>query len=115
MIDVEMATGKFPAMAAWSLVPASKYISGVYQAQSDQLVPAQIWRESFYKTMATRLYFYDGCETSADGAEAIAYNSMQLPDGEKVPVLTKSPKISQNYSELEDFVNLSRSQGNNAR
>ena len=114
MIDVEMATGKFPAMAAWSLVPASKYISGVYQAQSDQLVPAQVWRESFYKTMTARLYFYDGCETSADGAEAIAYNSMQLPDGEKVPVLTKSPKISQNYSELEDFVNLSRSQGDNA-
>jgi oligosaccharyl transferase (archaeosortase A-associated) len=111
MIDRDMATGKFHAMAAWSGIPASKYIAGVYQPQGEQLVPAQIWRESYFKTMTARMYFFDGTQVEGDQGVGLAYRGMELEGGVTVPVLTKAPKITRNRSELEAFVNESRNQG----
>ena len=111
MIDRDMATGKFHAMAAWSGIPASKYMAGVYQPQGEQLVPAQIWRESYFKTMTARMFFFDGTQVEGDEGVGLAYRGMELENGVTVPVLTKSPKITRNRSELEAFVNESKNQG----
>ena len=111
MIDLDMATGKFHAMAAWSNIPTSKYIAAVYQPQGEQLVPVQIWREPYFRTMTSRLFFGDGSEVSEDQGVAIAYRAMELENGAKYPVLTKSPMINRNYSEMTAFVNQSRSEG----
>jgi dolichyl-diphosphooligosaccharide--protein glycosyltransferase len=111
MIDLDMATGKFHAMAAWSNIPTSKYIAAVYQPQGEQLVPVQIWREPYFRTMTSRLFFGDGSEVSEGQGVAIAYRAMELENGAKYPVLTKSPMINKNYSEMTAFVNQSRSEG----
>jgi oligosaccharyl transferase (archaeosortase A-associated) len=111
MIDLDMATGKFHAMAAWSNIPTSKYIAAVYQPQGEQLVPVQIWREPYFRTMTSRLFFGDGSEISEGQGVAIAYRAMELENGAKYPVLTKSPMINKNYSEMTAFVNQSRSEG----
>jgi oligosaccharyl transferase (archaeosortase A-associated) len=111
MIDRDMATGKFHAMAAWSGIPTSKYMAGVYQPQGEQLVPAQIWRESYFKTMTARMFFFDGTQVEGDQGVGLAYRGMELEGGVTVPVLTKAPEITRNRSELEAFVNESRNQG----
>jgi oligosaccharyl transferase (archaeosortase A-associated) len=114
MPDVEMAFGKFYAMTAWSKISFSRYAAAVYQPQGEQLVPIQIYRQSYFKTMVARLQLFDGSETPIGDAVGIAYNSMKLQDGSSVPVITEAPKFSNNYTELKEFVNQSLSKGDHA-
>jgi len=114
MIDQPMAVGKFHAMAAWSSIPNSRYMGGVYQEQGNQWVPVQIWREPYFKTMAARLYFFDGTETSGDSGVGLSYHAMDAGNGVTVPVLTESPKITRNRTELEAYVDERRDAGDQA-
>jgi oligosaccharyl transferase (archaeosortase A-associated) len=114
MIDQPMAVGKFHAMAAWSSLPNSKYMAGVYQPQVDQLVPVQIWREPYFKSMTARMYFFDGTETAGDMGVGLAYRAMDAGNGVTVPVLTEAPKITKNRTELDAFVKERRDNGDNA-
>ncbi len=114
MIDQPMAVGKFHAMAAWSSIPTSKYMAGVYQQQGDSWVPVQIWRESYFKSMAARMYFFDGTETAGNMGVGLAYRARDAGNGVMVPVLTESPMITRNRTELEAFINESRDKGDNA-
>jgi len=111
MIDQPMAVGKFHAMAAWSSIPTSNYMAGVYQQQGDSWVPVQIWREPYFKTMAARLYFFDGSETDGDMGVGLAYRARDAGNGFTVPVLTEAPMITRNRTELESFVKESRDKG----
>ncbi len=111
MPDIEMAISKFYAMTAWSDIPFSRYAGGAYQQQGDQLAPIQLYLQPYFKTMVARLELFDGTETPIGDAVAIAYRPMQLQDGSTVPVITDQPKISSNYTELEEFVNASRAKG----
>jgi dolichyl-diphosphooligosaccharide--protein glycosyltransferase len=111
MIDQLMAVSKFHAMAAWSSLPLIKYTGGVYQLQGEQWVPVQIWREPYFKSMAARMYFFDGTETAGDMGVGLAYRARDAGNGVTVPVLTEAPKITKNRTELEAFINESRRGG----
>jgi hypothetical protein len=111
MIDLPMTKGKFDAMASWSDIPDSKYMALVYGSRGNQLVPIQLYRESYFKTMTARMFFFDGTEVAGDPGVGFAYRGMEAGDGMMVPVLTKAPLISKNRTELEAFVNQSRSEG----
>ena len=114
MIDQPMAVGKFHAMAAWSNIPTSKYMAGVYQQQGESWVPVQIWRESYFKSMAARMYFFDGTETAGDMGVGLAYRARDAGNGVTVPVLTEAPMITKNRTDLDAFINESRNKGDNA-
>jgi len=114
MIDQPMAVGKFHAMAAWSSIPTSKYMAGVYQQQGDSWVPVQIWLEPYFKSMAARLYFFDGSETAGDMGVGLAYRARDAGNGITVPVLTEAPMITRNRTELEAFIKESRDKGDRA-
>jgi dolichyl-diphosphooligosaccharide--protein glycosyltransferase len=114
MPDGEMAFGKFYAMTAWSKIPFSRYAAAVYQPQGGQLAPIQLYRQPYFKTMVARLQLFDGSETPIGDAVGIAYNSMQLEDGSSVPVITEAPLFSNNYTELQEYVNKSIAKGNRA-
>jgi dolichyl-diphosphooligosaccharide--protein glycosyltransferase len=110
MIDWDMATGKFYAMTAWSAVPITKYYGFFYQPQGDQLVPVGVYRDPFFQTMTARLFFFDGSETPVTDAFAIAYQIAEQ-DGVRFPVIVESPLVSENYTELTDYVNESLAKG----
>ncbi len=114
MIYQPMAVGKFHAMAAWSSIPTSKYMAGVYQQQGDNWVPVQIWREPYFESMAARLYFFDGTETAGDMGVGLAYRARDAGNGITVPVLTEAPMITRNRTQLEAFIRESRDKGDNA-
>lgn len=111
MIDQPMAVGKFHAMAAWSSIPSTKYSSLVAQQQGGQWVGVQIWRESYFKSMAARMYFFDGSETAGDMGMGLAYRYVDAGNGGTIPALTKAPMITKNRTEMEAFVNESRGSG----
>ncbi|NPV61366.1 MAG: oligosaccharyl transferase, archaeosortase A system-associated [Methanotrichaceae archaeon] len=110
MIDWDMATGKFYAMTAWSVIPITKYYGIFYQIQGDQLVPVQVYRDPFFQTMTARLFFFDGSEVPVTDAYAIAYQLVEQ-NGMTLPVIIEAPKISSDYNELLDYVNESRNSG----
>jgi dolichyl-diphosphooligosaccharide--protein glycosyltransferase len=114
MIDQPMAVGKFHAMAAWSNIPTSRYVSLVAQPQGDQLRGVQIWREPYFKSMAARMYFFDGTETAGNMGVGLAYRNRDVGNGAMFPVLTEAPMITRNRTELEAFINESRDKGDNA-
>jgi oligosaccharyl transferase (archaeosortase A-associated) len=110
MIDWEMATSKFYAMTAWSAVPITKYYGIFYEPQGDQLIPIEVYRDPFFRTMTARLFFFDGSETPVTRAFAIAYEIIEQ-NGTRLPVIAEQPEISANYSELTDYINKSRNDG----
>ena len=111
MPDREMAIGKFYAMTAWSDILFSKYavdhtnnkgITWCPSSSTCSLTSRRWWLDS---------ELFDGTETPIGDAVALAYRPMQMQDGSTVPVMTDQPKISNNYTELEEYVNASRSKG----
>jgi dolichyl-diphosphooligosaccharide--protein glycosyltransferase len=64
--------------------------------------------------MVARLQLFDGSETPIGDAVGIAYNSMQLEDGSSVPVITEAPLFSNNYTQLQEYVNKSIAKGDRA-
>jgi oligosaccharyl transferase (archaeosortase A-associated) len=110
MIDWEMATGKFYAMTAWSAIPVTRYFGIFYEPESDQLVPIELYRDHFFETMTARLFFFDGSETPVTNAVAIAYEIIEQ-NGTRLPVIVEQPLISGNYSDLQEYVNKSESNG----
>jgi oligosaccharyl transferase (archaeosortase A-associated) len=110
MIDWDMAVGKFYAMTQWSSIPITKYYGFFYQPQGEQLVPVGVYRDSYFNTTTARLFFFDGSETPVTNAFAIAYQYAEQ-DGVRFPVIVETPLVSENYSELVQYVNESKAKG----
>ncbi|HPJ30197.1 MAG TPA: oligosaccharyl transferase, archaeosortase A system-associated [Methanothrix sp.] len=103
--DVEMAMGKFHAIAAWSNIYAGNYHFNYWQDNQ----PIMIYRPSYFTTMVARLHFFDGTETGVQEGWAIAFRS----DGQG-GVSVEPQKRSSNYQELLDSVNESLGRGYDA-
>ncbi|KQC14847.1 MAG: hypothetical protein APR56_02980 [Methanosaeta sp. SDB] len=100
--DVEMAMGKFHAIAAWSNVPP-----GVYQFnhwQDGQSI--MLYTSDYFKTMVARLHFFDGTEAEVQEAWTVALRS----DGQG-GISVEPQKRSSNYQELLDSANESLERG----
>lgn len=111
MVDQQMATGKFHAMAAWSGISNSNYLGGFLQEQGGEYGQFQIWREPYFKSMTARMFFFDGSEIAGDQGIGLSYKGVEIEEGVIVPVLTEAPKISSNFTELEEFVRASKEKG----
>ncbi len=111
MVDQQMATGKFHAMAAWSGISNSNYVGGFLQEQGDAYGQFQLWREPYFKSMTARMFFFDGTESAGNQGIGLAYQPVEIAEGMVVPVLAEAPKISSNRTELEEFVRTSKEKG----
>lgn len=111
MVDQQMATGKFHAMAAWSGISNSNYLGGFLQEQGGEYGQFQIWREPYFKSMTARMFFFDGSEMAGNQGIGLSYKGVEMEEGVIVPVLTEAPKISSNFTELEEFVRTSKEKG----
>jgi len=100
--DVEMAMGKFHAIAAWSNINPGTYEFNYWQDNQ----PIMIYRPSYFRTMVARLHFFDGTETGVQEGWAMAFRS----DGQG-GISVEPQKRSRNYQELLDSVNDSFASG----
>jgi len=100
--DVEMAMGKFHAMAAWSNINPGTYHFSYWQDGQ----PIMIYRPPYFSSMVARLHFFDGTEARVQEGWTIAYRT----DGQG-GVSVEPQKRSRNYQELLDSVNESLGRG----
>lgn len=100
--DVEMAMGKFHAMAAWSNINPGTYHFSYWQ--DDQ--PIMIYRPTYFRSMVARLHFFDGTKTSVQEGWTIAYRT----DGQG-GISVEPQKRSRDYQELLESVNESLERG----
>lgn len=100
--DVEMAMGKFHAIAAWSNIYPGEYQFNYWQDGQ----PIMIYRTPYFRTMVARLHFFDGTEAEVQEGWAMAFRS----DGQG-GISVEPQKRSRNYQELLDSVNESLERG----
>lgn len=99
MTDIEMATGKFWAMATWynEQLGASPYIGMfmIQNPQTQQTQQAMVYSQAFFRTMITRLHIYDGSMINSNAAVYIEYD---IASG--VPTIRIAEQLS-----LQDAIN----------
>ncbi len=100
--DVEMAMGKFHAIAAWSNIYPGEYQFNYWQDGQ----PLTIYRTPYFRTMVARLHFFDGTEAEVQEGWTMAFRS----DGQG-GVSVEPQKRSRDYQELLDSVNESIERG----
>ncbi len=100
--DVEMAMGKFHAMAAWSNIYPGEYQFNYWQDGQ----PITLYTAPYFRTMVARLHFFDGSEAQVQEAWTVALRQ----DGQG-GISIEPQKRSSDYQELLDSVNESMAQG----
>lgn len=100
--DVEMAMGKFHAIAAWSNINPGNYQFAYWQNNQ----PITIYRTPYFRSMVARLHFFDGTETEVQEGWVMAFRS----DGQG-GVTVEPQKRSRDYQELLEGVNESLRRG----
>lgn len=100
--DVEMAMGKFHAIASWSNIYPGEYQFSYWQDSQS----ITLYTESYFKTMVARLHFFDGSEAEVQDAWTVALR----PD-DQGGVSIEPQKRSSNYQELLDSANESFENG----
>jgi len=100
--DIEMAMGKFHAIAAWSNIYPGEYQFNYWQDGQS----ISIYRTTYFRTMVARLHFFDGTEAEVQEGWTMAFRS----DGQG-GVSVEPQKRSRNYQELLESVNESLERG----
>jgi len=100
--DVEMAMGKFHAIAAWSNINPGNYQFAYWQNNQ----PITIYRTPYFRSMVARLHFFDGTETEVQEGWVMAFRS----DGQG-GVTVEPQRRSRDYQELLEGVNESLQSG----
>jgi len=100
--DVEMAMGKFHAIAAWSNIHPGEYQFSYWQDGQ----PITLYRTAYFKSMVARLHFFDGTEAEVQEGWTVGFRS----DGQG-GISVEPQKRSRNYQELLESVNESLERG----
>jgi dolichyl-diphosphooligosaccharide--protein glycosyltransferase len=89
MIDYQMPTGKFYAMAEWAGKSQDEFY-GVYYlpTQSGTLQPMVLYYPAYYESTVARLYNFDGKAVNATQAIAISYEDKVASGGQKYKQIT---------------------------
>ncbi len=96
--DIEMDTGKFPAMATWdnSSLAADPYMKFMFIPGSDNpknLESRLLFTEQYYLTMVSRLHTFDGSMTPATLVYYIEYSDPYVT-GVTLPVVTSAKTMN---------------------
>ncbi len=100
--DVEMAMGKFHAIAAWSNIYPGEYQFSYWQDGQ----PITLYTAPYFRTMVARLHFFDGTEAEVQEAWTVA-----LRQDSQGAISIEPQKRSSDYQQLLDSVNDSLAQG----
>jgi dolichyl-diphosphooligosaccharide--protein glycosyltransferase len=98
VIDYQMATGKFYAMAAWAGNSSDQFYGIYYASTSSGGVQAyMLYYPAYYESTVARLYNFDGQAVNATQPIVISYQE-QTSGGQKYRQIT----WGQNFSSYED-------------
>lgn len=107
VIDDQTALGKFWAVATWAGKPPSDFFEAYYLPQNNQLTPVQLFHPAYYRSLAIRLYnfdgkAFDGKSVTSNQTFVISYEDRNTNDGRTVKLITSAESFA-SYQEAEDF------------
>jgi oligosaccharyl transferase (archaeosortase A-associated) len=111
MIDWDMAIN-IDYIALLSSIPSSRYHWIINFSQDGQRPEtSRLDRATFFRTMISRLYFFDGSETHPKSAFGMAYRPTNNADAGPMKIQIESLKFSKNYTDLLEYINKSKNKG----
>jgi oligosaccharyl transferase (archaeosortase A-associated) len=93
----------FPIVAADALFPSSKYYEIYYKSQNGKLSPTLLYYPEYYKTMAVRLYCFDGKQYTPSETAVISWEAKIDSNGRPYKEIT-ALKTSPSYQAAANFV-----------
>ena len=93
----------FPVVASDALDSTSKYFEIYYRRQNGSLSPTLLYYPEYYKTLAVRLYCFDGKKFTSSETAVISWEAKTGADGRSYKEIT-GLKTFRNYGDAADFV-----------
>jgi oligosaccharyl transferase (archaeosortase A-associated) len=84
------------------------YYEIYYRQQNEGMVQALLYYPEYYKTMAVRLYCFDGKQYNPQETAVISWELQSGPDGRPVKLIT-GLKTFRNYNDARDFITSQKS------
>ena len=88
IIDHATATTKFYALATWAGSSKQNFYDVYHQPQEGRLVPVVLFYPEYYRSLATRLYNFDGSSVAPQSPTVISYQERIGPEGEPYKEIT---------------------------
>lgn len=103
IIDLATATTKFHGPAAFASIPLENFYETYYILEKDKLKSVILYYPDYYRTMAARLYNFDGASVIPDRSLVIAFREKTTPTGQSYKEITDARPFS-SYQEAEAFI-----------
>jgi len=103
IVDDELATGKFHAIPNLLQKNKEDYYENYYQPQEGELRPVTLFHPEYYRSMAVRLYNFEGNEVAASETAVISFEEKVNRDGNRYKEIT-SAEFFPSYEEAEAFL-----------
>jgi len=114
IIDHTTTTLTFPAVATYDDGSKEKLYDFYYRPQAQKggfvkFVPVRFFYPEYYRSLAVRLYNFDGKEVTPQSFTVISYEEKRKPDGEPYKEITSSQSFP-SYEEAEGYVSSQESE-----
>lgn len=103
IIDYATATGKFWAIANWAGREQTEFFDIYHVPQEGKLMPVQLFYPEYYRSLAVRLYNFDGKAVTPDSSLVISYEERVSPKGEVYKQVTSAEQFA-SYEEAEAYL-----------
>lgn len=110
IIDHATVTTKFYALPTWTGSSRENFYDIYYQPQDNKLVPVYLFYPEYYRSLAVRLYNFDGSQVTPQSSNVISYEERVGPEGEPYKVITEAKSFS-TYEGVEAYIS-SQESGN---
>jgi dolichyl-diphosphooligosaccharide--protein glycosyltransferase len=102
IIDYSLVTGKFYAMAEWIDKNSTDYMDVFYVYDEGVMKQVELFSIAYYKTLAVRLFNFDGKAVSNEQPMVVTYVDKVTPDGYKYKQVTNY-KMFKSYAEALSY------------
>jgi oligosaccharyl transferase (archaeosortase A-associated) len=103
VLDYEISTNKFWAIATWAEKPEEKFYGIYFMPTQGNLVPVQALKPAFYQTMLARLYCFDGKAVTNIHPVVLSYEDRTDRSGHPYKLITNIKEFT-DYQEALDYV-----------
>jgi len=104
IVDYDIVPGKYWAMLNWADLDQEKYIPTFYiQTTEEQVSARQVFSVDYYRTLAVRLYNFNGQANPGGKAVVVTYQEVQDVSGMPFRLATDAKEFN-SYQEALDFI-----------
>jgi dolichyl-diphosphooligosaccharide--protein glycosyltransferase len=109
MLDNQTVTSKFWALASWAEQEKTQYFDTYFIPQEeDKLVPATLFHPEYYRSLAIRLYNFDGKAVTPEQTIVISYEEKPFQEGGAVKVVNNI-EFFPSYEEATSYISSQKS------